>query len=203
VIEFSVSQVILSLLTVLAGGGLIGRWLAYRLGDRKLNTDERKQATEERTAGREQERIDFKTILEAVTTQRDEGLRREERQNSRIDALELEVQGLRLIQEVDPFPNWIIDLEGQYIYVNREFEREFLEPKKHTYRWIIGKRHEDMWPVEFGEKLQALDRQARSRPDKRARATLSLNGRQITVHKFPVCVKGVPVAYAGFITDME
>lgn len=185
-----------ALITTLLGGGLIGAWLKYKLDGRRLSLEERREK-------RETERVDFDHILALVTRQRDEAYRDLGQIRDRFELLELELQGLRLSQDFDPFPGWIVDLEGRYIFVNREFEKQFLEPRGMIYRDLIGKGHEAMWPESFCLKLKQLDAQARRRPDGRARATTVVEGRQVTVHKFPMRIKAVPVAYAGYITDIE
>lgn len=185
-----------TVLASLLGGGLLGVWLRYRLGTKKLDAE-----AVEHT--RQQARLDFETLLRVVTGQRDEAYRKIERYDEKILALEMEVQGLRLTRDLDPFPNWIVDLEGDYIFLNREFEKTFLEPVELNYRDMIGQQHKRVFPPDFVKKLALLDQQARSRPDKQARMTTTLDSRQVTVHKFAICVKGVPVAFAGYITEMD
>lgn len=163
-----------------------------------------------RIQSRGEERVDFNTVLAEVKGQRDEAWNHIEKQDERIAMMEAEIQGLRLARDLDPFPNWITDLQGHYIFVNREFERVFLEPQGKTYRHAVGKTHEEFgWPESFNRILSSLDAAARSRPDGTARATTSLSvpslgPSKVTVHKFPIRFKpaGVIVAYAGFITDL-
>lgn len=158
---------------------------------------------------REANRTDFSTILDAVVKQRDEAWEYNRAQDRRIANMEAEIQGLRLVRDLDPFPNWIVDIGGEYVFVNREFERVFLLPQSLTYRDAIGKTHEQLgWPDAFCRTLKALDAAARSRPDGRARAATTLEIKEIgkvnvTVHKFPIRVKETIVAYAGFITDLD
>src|SRR5205085_1981810 len=106
---------------------------------------------------KEEERTDFDIIVAAVTKQRDEALRRVEVLEGKFELLEMELHGMRLAADLDPFPNWITDLEGRYIYVNREFEKQFLEPQGKIYRDVIGKGHEHLWPDAFCKKLKQLD----------------------------------------------
>lgn len=179
-------------LNLILGGGLLAVWLRYRIQSRG------------------EERVDFNTVLAEIKGQRDEAWTHIDKQDVRIATLEAEIQGLRLARDLDPFPNWIVDLQGHYIFVNREFERVFLEPRGETYRFAVGKTHEELgWPQAFCKTLVSLDAAARSRPDGTARATTSLDlpavgTAQVTVHKFPIRFKpaGVIVAYAGFITDL-
>lgn len=185
-----------ALLLTLLSGGLLGVWLKYRIDNRKLDLEGTK-------ANREQERTDFDTIISLVTKQRDEAWAKVGEFATKLELLELELHGMRLAGDLDPFPSWITDLEGRYIFVNREFEKQFLEPRQLIYRDQIGKRHQDLWPEAFCKKLLQLDAQAKARPDGHARAKTLLEGRQVTVHKFPVRVKAVPVAFAGYITNIE
>ncbi len=189
-------QLVAALLVTLLSGGLLGVWFKYRIDSRKIDVELSQTA-------HVQERADFDTIVALVTKQRDEALKRVEVLEGKFELLEMEMTGMRLAADFDPFPNWITDLEGRYIYVNREFEKQFLEPQGKVYRDVIGKGHEQLWPEAFCKKLKQLDDLAKRRADRHARAKTSLNGQQVTVHKFPVLVKAVPVAFAGYITNVE
>lgn len=177
-------------LNMVLGGGLIGMWLNYKVKMRGEN------------------RVDFDAIIKEVTRQRDDERDQVKEYGNRIENLEAEIQGLRIARDLDPFPNWIIDLQGCYRFVNREFETYFLEPGRKTYRDIIGKSREDVWPEAFCKTLRSLDAAARSRPDGTARATTALDipnlgPCQVTIHKFPVRFKGAIIAFAGYMTVME
>jgi PAS domain-containing protein len=189
-----------SLVLSLLSGGLLGVWLKFRIEDRKLSAEER-----EGIAVRKQDAMD--RALEVVTDQRDDALKLVQTITERLDKMELEVQGLRLARDLDPFPHWIIGLDGKYLYANREFEKLFLEPNGRSYRDIVGETHEEIWPDQFSRILRNLDALARRVPDGRARATTGLiigeNEMQVTVHKFPVRVRETVVAFAGYITDIQ
>lgn len=156
-----------------------------------------------------EKRTDFNSILQAVTDQRDEAWAHNREQDARIANLEAEINGLRLARDLDPFPNWVVDRAGEYQFVNREFERLFLEPQSKTYRDAIGKTHKQLgWPTDFCKLLVRLDANARQRPDGRASARATLELPQfgqvaVTVHKFPIRYKDAIVAYAGFVTDIS
>jgi PAS domain-containing protein len=186
----------LALLSTLLSGTLLGVWLRHRATMKQLSLEERKE-------GSAQNIINFDTLLAVVTKQRDEAYAKIGALERKIELLEFEIQGLRLQHDADPFPSWIVDLEGRHIFANREFEIQFLEPKGMTYRSIMGEGHSLIWPPAFCKILDTLDVQARQRPDGRARAVTTVEGRQITVHKFPLRIKGVVVAYTGYITDIE
>jgi PAS domain-containing protein len=186
----SVISLVSLVLNLLLGGGLVAVWLRYRVQVRN------------------EDRVDFSTLLSAVERQRDEAWAHIERQDDRIRHLEDEVQGLRIARDLDPFPNWLTDLDGRYTFVNRPFEELFLEPQRKTRRDVIGKTHEEFWPEPFCRTLASLNAAARKRPDGTARAntTLDIPGLgacQVTVHKFPCRIKGVVVASAGYITVVE
>lgn len=202
--DTGIINLIFNAVTLLMGGTALGVVLNHRASMKKLRMTER---GEDRTA----DRTDFETILGVVKQQAQESRDREAACQQRLEQMEVEVQGLRLARDLDPFPNWIVDQAGEYLYVNREFERYFLAPQDKTYRDAMGKRHEDLgFPKAFCDTLRNLDAAARSRPDGTARAVTVLDipefgNTQVTVHKFPIRFKpaGVIVGYAGFITDIE
>lgn len=178
------------LLNLLLGGGLLAVWLRYRVQVRGEN------------------RSDFDMIVGALKQQREDDREVIEAQGRQIENLEAEINGLRIARDLDPFPNWVVDLQGCYRFVNREFEAYFLEPKRQTYRDVIGKSRDDIWPPEFCKTLKNLDAVARKRPDGTARATTTLDvpnlGHcEVTIHKFPVRFKGAIVAMAGYMTVIE
>lgn len=177
-------------LNLLLGGGLIAVWFKFRIQSRG------------------EDRVDFSTVLEALERQRDEAWKHIERQDQRIENMEVEIQGLRMARDFEPFPSWVSDLQGKYTFVNRPFEEYFLRPKGQTHRNVIGKKRDEIWPEDFCKTLVALDAAARKRPDGTARATTSLDvpdlGRcEVSVHKFPIRFKGSVVAWAGYITSID
>jgi PAS domain-containing protein len=157
---------------------------------------------------RGENRTDFGAVLEAVTSQRDEAWEHNRALDARIANMEAEINGLRLVRDLDPFPNWVVDCSGEYQFVNREFERLFLQPQGKTYRDAIGKTHEQLgWPDDLCRTLKALDVEARSRPDGRAAARITVTLPELgqvvlTIHKFPIRFKDAIIAYAGFVTDV-
>lgn len=192
---------LLSLLSIVLNGGLLAVLLRYVVQMRKLKIDHE-------LALRDDHRVDFSTVLEVIERQRNDLIEQNRVLNQRIEHLEAETQGLRIARDLDPFPSWLVDLEGRYSYVNRPFEECFLEPKKQTFKDAIGKMHTDLWPVDFCHTLAALDTAARKRPDGTARANTTvdvpgLGTCEVTIHKFPCRVRGVIVAYAGYITSIE
>lgn len=175
---------------VLLGGGLLAIWLKYKVQIRSAD------------------RSDFELIVAALRQQRTDDLERVEQLERRLEDQEAEIHGLRIARDLDPFPNWVVDLHGCYKYVNREFEKYFLEHKRQTYRDVIGKCHEDIWPDAFCRTVRALNAAAAQRPDGTARAVTrldvpNLGPCEVTIHKFPVRFKGAIVAMAGYITSIE
>jgi len=181
---------IVSVFNVLLGGGLLAVWLKYKVQIRSAD------------------RTDFELVVGALRQQRADDLERIEQLERRLEDQEAEIHGLRIARDLDPFPNWVVDLHGTYKFVNREFERYFLEPRKQTYRDVVGKRHADIWPKAFCRTVETLNAAAAQRPDGTARAVAALDisglgNCEVTVHKFPVRFKGAIVAMAGYITSIE
>jgi PAS domain-containing protein len=196
-------NVVLNIITVLMGGTALGVVLRYKAKIKELEVGQR-------GSDRDDDRVDFETIIRELSGQRDKANERAAACDLRIDQLEAEIQGLRLARDLDPFPSWVVDTAGCYQFVNRAFEEHFLEPKNLSYRDTIGKRHEDLWPEDFCRTLKSLDAAARRRPDGTARARTTLNVPslgpcEVTIHKFPIRFKpsNAIVAFAGYVTDME
>lgn len=144
----------------------------------------------------------FELAVKVVTDQRDDALTQLREVRRELADLHLEVMGLKLSNSFDPFPRWMVNLDGKYIYVNSCFVERFLEPLGHRERDIIGQGHDFLWPPELCKKIASLDAAARVRPDGRARAVTLVNGVEWTIYKFPVRVQGVIVAYAGYMMEM-
>jgi PAS domain-containing protein len=178
------------LLNLMLGGGLLASLLRHRVQMRG------------------EDRSDFEVIVLALKEQREEDHTRILELEKRSENQEAEISGLRIARDLDPFPHWLMDIEGRYSFVNQPFEERFLDPQRKTRRDIIGKKHEDFWPEAFCLTLKALDASARKRPDGTARAHTTLDvpgfGKcEVTVHKFPCRIKGVIVSYAGYITTID
>lgn len=197
-------NLLLNILTVAIGGGGLVAVLTYRSKMRELDLkkDEQDGAAD---------KINFDTILSEMRKQRDEAWAKVGDYEQRINQLEVEISGLRIARDLDPFPNWIVAANDfSYLYVNREFERCFLAPDGRSYRDVIGRKHEDVWPEAFCQLLYRLNAAAKARPDGTARAATTLvvphiGKAQVTVHKFPVKAEpsGVIIGWAGFITSIE
>lgn len=178
------------LLNLVLGGGLIAALLRHRVQMRGEN------------------RSDFEIIIEALKEQREEDHKRIVQLEQRSENQEAEIAGLRIARDLDPFPHWLMDIEGRFSFVNQPFEERFLEPNRKSRRDLIGKKHDEIWPEPFRQTLQNLDASARRRPDGTARAHTSLEvpglGQcEVIVHKFPCRIKGVIVAYAGYFTAID
>lgn len=194
-------NLVLNIITILLGGTALGVFLRYKAKIREIDAGLH-------GGDRADDRVDFELITKELAGQRDKANERVTECEQRITQLEAEIEGLRLARDLDPFPNWVVDLQARYKFVNREFEAAFLEPRGQTYRDTIGKSHADLWPEDFCRTLKSLDAAARQRPDGTARAVTGLDvpnvGRcQVTIHKFPIRFKGAVVAWAGYITEME
>jgi hypothetical protein len=188
------SQIIL-ILGAVGGGGAIGAVAQVYLG--RLNS-----TMTVRKGDQDFIREGFELAVKVITDQRDDALKANEEMRRRLDNTELEIVGLKLSSSFDPFPRWMVDLEGRYLFVNPCFEERFLEPMSMSRRDIVGKGHEVLWPPEVCEKIKHLNQMARSRPDGRARAVVNLDGMgEVSLFKFPVRVHGVIVAYAGYIME--
>ncbi len=198
--DFQTFLAVINIVQAIGISAALGVWLRYKLQNRKLSIDENDDKAQRR-------RDDFQLAMDVVTKQRDDALGAIHDCHDRIEKMEMEVQGLRLARDLDPFPSWVFSLEGHYLYVNREFEKEFLESTGQGYRDIVGRTHEHIWPQEFCRTLRNLDDLARRVPGGRARATANLtiggDERQVTVQKFPIRIRGAVVAFAGFITDIQ
>lgn len=194
--------IIAQLLIAAVGGGASVKLLELILGERRLR---RKEASERSQDELDKDERIVNLVIDKLTEQRNDALSQVETLRHRIENLELEIQGLRMAQGRDPFPRWMVDLNGCYMYVNSCFEEQFLRPEGRQASDIIGKKHEDFWPPEFAEKLHTLDALAMRRPDGRARATVIVKGRLITVYKLPVRHKpsGAVLAYEGWVTDVD
>ena len=184
----------LGLVAAAAGGGGVGALAQVYIGQLKAKQEIKRDDQDFIREG-------FELAVKVVTDQRNDALESLKEVRRELADMQLEIVGLKLANSFDPFPRWMVDLEGRYIYTNACFEEKYLEPRGMLKRDIIGQTHEALWPPEVCSKIRQLDGQARSRPDGRARAVLILQEEEATLYKFPVRVQGVVVAYAGYIME--
>lgn len=189
---------ILPYVAAAAGGGGIGALAQVFIGTKSVSKEQRKNDQDFIQKG-------FELAIKVITDQRDSAIGSANELRTRLDNMELEIVGLKLASSFDPFPRWIVNLEGEYIYVNSCFEEQFLRNRNPpmNIRDLIGKKHDAIWPPELCEKLKTLDAAARSRPDGRARAHVIVEGQQLNLYKFPVRLHGVIVGYAGYMTYLD
>lgn len=196
-----VEAVIPLLIAALGGGGLV-KLLDLYFRERRL-TDAQKVEKKE-TDLLEDERI-INLVVKSIAQQRDDALRQIRELNIRIENMAIEIQGLRLAQGRDPFPRWIVDSTGKYQFVNANFEEIFLRPQGLSAYDVINKQHEDIWPPEVAKTLHELDNKAKERYDGRAKTTMTLLDKIVTVYKLPIRhgATGVVLAFEGWITDIQ
>lgn len=187
------AQIVL-LLGAVGGGGAVGALAQVYLGTKKA---------EQETKAHDQDfiREGFQLAVQVITDQRNDALRLNDEMRRRLDNTELEIVGLKLANSFDPFPRWMVDLEGRFLFVNACFEERFLQPFNKSRRDVVGHGHDSIWPPELCAKLKQLDEMARRRPDGRARAVLTMDGVEVSIFKFPIRVHGVIVAYAGYVME--
>lgn len=195
------TELIIGAIGLVFGGGGIGAILQVYLGKVKISAEQKQHDLDYLQRG-------FKLAVDVVTNQRDDALKLVQNMRTELDDMKLEIAGLKLASGFDPFPRWMVDLEGRYLYINACFEERILLPRGIHRSELIGSGHDRIWPDAFCKKLRELDVLARTRPDGRARAVVEITldpdgvSEEFTVYKFPVRVHGVIVAYAGYIMPM-
>ena len=193
-------DLIVSLMAAAIGGGGVVKLIEVFFNQKEKNEHEKERKDQEELDSNE--RI-VSMVLRSMTSQRDEALRRVDILQRRIDHMELEISGLRIAQGRDPFPRWLVDTNGIYIFINQMFEEQFLRPKGINAEDLIGKAHEAFWPPEIAPKFRILDEEAKRRLDGRAKTHFEFEGKSLTVYKMPVKAAGTIVAFEGWITDID
>lgn len=199
-------ETIIGAVVLLMGGGGLGVWGKIWIDKQRIEVERSQQDQANNLAGKHADqdflKEGFKLAVEVITRQRDDAFKQVDELRRRLDNTELEIVGLKLSNSFDPFPRWMVDLDGRYLFVNWCFEERLLQPRGQARRDIVGETHDSMWPPEIGAKIRMLDQQARQRPDGRARAVVTLEPfGEVSIFKFPVKVHGVIVAYAGYIME--
>lgn len=181
---------------LMGGGGGLGALGQLYLGKLKI-------VQVSRAGDQDFIRQGFELAVKVITQQRDDALHINDEMRRRLDNAELEIVGLKLANSFDPFPRWMVDLEGRFIYANACFEERYLVTRSPpmSRRDIVGHGHEIIWPPDLCRKIRDLDLMARRRPDGRARAVLTLEDVEASLYKFPIRVHGVIVAYAGYVME--
>lgn len=202
------ADTIIALIAALLGGGALGKLLELWFKKQRQDHDElRKDRAEDRLKAAEllsHDQLFRDTVLANITKQRDDAWSRVDELEKHIERLELTVQGLLLAQNRDPFPRWIVNSDGKYLYVNRLFEEMFLRSRNMVARDLIGKFHKDFWPKDFADRLHLLDEEAKRRIDGKAKMHTIVNGIEVTVYKMPIRdpYSNAVIGYDGIVTDV-
>lgn len=197
ILEFGLPLII----AALGGGGAV-KLIEFLWTEKRLTKE---QIEKKKADGLlEDERI-VQLVVKSIAQQRDDALRLVRELQNRVETMSAEIQGLRLAQGRDPFPRWIVDAVGRYQFVNSNFEDMFLRPQGLTGSSIINKTHEDVWPPKVAQTLHDLDRQAKGRYDGRAKTTMEMLDKIVTVYKLPIRhgATGAVLGFEGWITDIQ
>ena len=57
-----------------------------------------------------------------------------------------------------PFPMWLKDMDSRMLYLNTEYERNFLQPINKTAADYIGKFDRDIWPANLAQEYVENDK---------------------------------------------
>lgn len=146
---------IITIIGYALSGGLFAAFLTYKLGNRKQDQNEFTALI-----------IEYKNLVESY---------KKEVNNLKIDFEKLkldfsakneEIIGLRnqlIIFESShsdiPIPIWLKDTSGKMLFVNREYEKELLNPINKTTADYIGFTDVEVWGEVLGGAFQKHDRQ--------------------------------------------
>jgi hypothetical protein len=113
----------------------------------------------------------------------------------REELTELKVNNIMLKASSDylPFPFWIKDRSGVMIYLNSAYEQTYLRPRNLSALDYVGKRDEDVWGKEIGDKFRQHDSLvlAKDRPI----TFIELDGQKFT--KFTIRLGDYIIGVAG------
>jgi hypothetical protein len=138
-------------------------------------------------------------------------LQRLEGENARLDQdnsnLRVRVMHLEGLQDQLPFPQWHLDRNWRYVWVNKATELELLGPLGKTADDVIGKSATEVWPPEIAAKLKEIDSRAMHSGTRRAFGIGFSFGPDIpgTFHiaKFPVFSNNKHTGWTGLAIPEE
>lgn len=172
----------------------------------------RKTVNEKKKVETDEKEVDNKFLLESlkitvdlITKQRDEAYTRMEKMQERIVNLELEIMGMKMMMGHDPFPRWIVNTDGRYLFVNAAYEKNFLLDKNMTEKDVIGKYHADVWDKKTADHIKRIDARASKSPKGIAKSDINIGtgGAPVTVFKMPLKINDVLVGWIGYALEAQ
>lgn len=123
------------------------------------------------------------------------------------NSLRVRVMHLEANQDQLPFPQWQLDRNWRYVWVNKATELELLAPLGKTGEDVIGKQASEVWSADVAARLKEIDARAMHSGTRRAFGIGFSFGPDIpgTFHiaKFPVFLNNRHTGWTGLAIPEE
>lgn len=122
-----------------------------------------------RDSERKNDRDDFSVITTSLRAELAEEKREKRSLEKKVESLLVRVSVLEGKMAAAPFPEWMVGLDGSYLWVNTAFESRWLRSRGIDRTSVVGMRHTDVFSAGVASVLESIDSIARSKSNYTAR----------------------------------
>lgn len=122
-----------------------------------------------RDSERKNNRDDFAVITTSLRAELAEEKQEKRSLEKKVESLLVRVSVLEGKMAAAPFPEWMVGLDGSYLWVNTAFESHWLLSSGIDRTSVVGMRHTDVFSAGVASILASIDSIARSRSNYTAR----------------------------------
>ena len=116
-----------------------------------------------RDSERKNNRDDFAVITTSLRAELTEEKQEKRALEKKVESLLVRVSVLEGKMAAAPFPEWMVALDGSYLWVNTAFESRWLLPRGIDRTAVVGMHHADVFSPTVATVLSSIDSIARSK----------------------------------------
>lgn len=122
-----------------------------------------------RDSDRKNDRDDFSAITSSLRVELAEEKQEKRALEKKVESLLVRVSVLEGKMAAAPFPEWMVGLDGSYLWVNTAFESRWLRARGIDRTAVVGMRHSDVFSASVATVFASIDSIARMKSNFTAR----------------------------------
>lgn len=160
-----ITTLIVAIAGPLLGGGFVGAYFQYKNKDKAQNSNDFQVLLQER----KDQILSLEERIKALEVKIEDQSVRIFNQRDEINTLRNQLMSFESSHLDLPVPMWLKDINGTMLYLNKEYEHDFLLPRGLTTADYIGKTDEDVWSKQVADAFRKADEEVirRGKPVRR------------------------------------